>query len=466
MNRLFHYFFFLALFMPVFLNAQNSFVVRDILAADAMASLIDPEYNMDLKIVCWQSDDKDLWVCSLDPVTRCFVPSDGKGTLVDHDLTPPTFGGWNGPEWMLSKGCTQIVYNQKKGGIRYPGLATQIIGGWNSSTLMQFPGTLYAMATRNYSDSIGMFLFESETNDGIRWVKNTDLNKSNFYPDITLGFFADDNQQICCAMDHSRQPGFVEVQGMFPYFTQISDDTIGAPFMWNDPETNSRMFMYRTNGSKTLKILQENSDGNWYLYNSFNSPVPDPFNFITSPEPFKFGGRSYVSFMAAQSSMGLSEMPAQIWIASVNPAYPLMRRVSDSSEAVRIDPEPVIFGDSAFIYYTEKIYTRWWQVLHRVRKCDTGLENFFTRTFNEEVPDGSVSIMPNPSTGSFTISSPLLNDPEKVLITVLDNSGRLLRTIHPGMNSIKVEMNLPPGSYILNLAGHSQRFSSKLFIIK
>lgn len=466
MIRIFILIFSFLLLAPVFIKSQSNFVVKDVLAADPQADIIDPEYNMDLKIVCWQSDEKDLWVCSLDPITRCFVPSDGKGFLVDHDLTPPTFGGWNGPEWMLSKGCTQIVYNQKKGGIRYPGLATQIMGGWNSSTLMQFPGTLYAMATRNYADSLGIFLFESESNDGIRWVKNSDLNKSNFYPDITLGFFADDNQQICCGIDHSRQPGFLEVQTLFPYFTQISDDTIGAPFMWNDPETNTRMFMYRTNGSKTVKIFQENSDHEWFLYNSFESPVPDPYTFITSPEPFKFGGRSYISFMAAQSSMGLAEMPAQIWIASVNPDYPLMRRVSDSTEAVRIDPEPVIFGDSAFIYYTEKSFSKFWQHLHRVRKCDTGLESFFTSTNNEGGAGGSLSILPNPSTGSFTISSPILDESGKKLITIFDYTGKLLKSIQPTMNSIKLDLALPPGSYFIKLTSSEQIQTGKLLIIK
>jgi hypothetical protein len=453
------------LLAPNLLKSQNNFVVRDVLAADESASIIDPEYNMALKIVCWQSDDKDLWVCSLDPVTRLFSPPDGKGTLVDHDLTPPTFGGWNGPEWMLSQGCTQIVYNQKKGGIRYPGLATQFLGGWLSSTLMEYPGTLYAMATRNYADSTSMFLYESESNDGIRWVRNTELTKCNYYPGITLGFFADDKQQICCAMDHSRQPGFVEVQTTLPYFTQISNDTIGAPAMWIDPETDSRMFMYRTNGSKTLKIFQENSDGNWYLYHSFNSPLPSPYDYITSPEPFKFGGRSYISFMAAQSTMGLAEMPAQIWIASVNPNEPMMRRVSDSTEALRMDPEPVIFGDSAFIYYTEKVYTHWWQLLHRVRKCDTGLENYYTAVKEKEGTENTLSILPNPSHGKITVSSEILQKNRNADIRIFDNSGRLLRTYKSGGVNNSFDPGLPPGLYILKVTGGNASASSKLLVL-
>ena len=62
---------------PVFLSAQGNFIVKDVLAADPNASIIDPEYNMTMKTVCWQSEDGEAWVCSLDPVSRCYVPSDG-----------------------------------------------------------------------------------------------------------------------------------------------------------------------------------------------------------------------------------------------------------------------------------------------------------------------------------------------------------------------------------------------------
>ncbi|NVO19061.1 MAG: T9SS type A sorting domain-containing protein [Bacteroidetes bacterium] len=464
MIRIYTLFVLILIQIPFSGHTQNGFIVHDELAADQDASIIDPEYNMDLKIVCWQSVCGELWVCSLNPVTRCFVPSDGKGTLIDVDLTPPTPGGWNGPEWMLSTGCTQIVYNQKKGDTRFPAVATQVLGGWNSTTLMDYPGALYAMATRNYSDSVGMFLFESESNDGIRWVNNTDFNKCNLYPDVTLGFFANDNQQICCAYSHSRQPGFVEVQTMFPYFTQISDDTIGAPSMWNDPETNSRMFMYRTNGSKTLKIFQENADGNWYLFNSFSSPVPYPYQYITSPEPFQFGGRSYVSFMAAQSTMGMDEMPAQIWIAAINPDHPLMRRVSDSAEAIRIDPEPVIFSDSAFIYYTEKVFTMSWQHIHMVKKCETGLENYLTSTPESASAVPIVSIFPNPSGGSITVNSALLKLPHMSQVEIYNDDGKLMIKDFANANPAHLDLDLPSGHYTLRLRNQLRSATTSLII--
>lgn len=447
---------------------QTPFIVKDVLAADPGANIIDPEYNVPLNSVCWQSAEGELWVCGLDPVTHCYVPSDGKGIQVDYDLTYPGPGGWNGPEWMLSKGCTQIVYNQKKGGVRYPGLATKVLGGWNSSTLMQYPGALYAMATHNYTDSSGVFLFESVSNDGIRWVRSNDLNTCYFYPDITLGFFADDDQQICCAINHSRQPGYVEVAATLPFFTQISNDTIGAPAMWNDPETNSRLFMYRTNNYKTLKVFREVSEGQWELYNSFDSPLPEPYDYITSPESFIFDGRSYVSFMAAQSSMGLDLLPAQIWIASINPDYPLMRRVSDSIEMVRVDPEPVVFSDSVFIYYTEKVWTRCWFLAHRVRKCDTGLESgIITRLEDNPEESVTVRVFPNPSGGKITIESDILRTEPEATLSILDASGRTVKVTTVRGNPCRLTMNdLTPGVYHLTLTGRSRTSGTKVIICR
>jgi hypothetical protein len=448
------------------ITAQDNFVVKDILACDPAANIIDPEYNTSHNLVCWQSEERELWVCRLDLFDHTFVPPDGRGYMVDYNLTPPSPGGWNGPEWMLSVGSTQIIYNQKKGSTRYPGLATQVLGGWTSTTLMQYPDALYSMATRDYNDSVSMFLFESSNGIGIHWVKNNNLNVSYFYPNVTLGFFANDGQQICCALNHSRQPGFLETQQTVPHFNMISQDTIGAPFMWIDPETNTRMFMYRTNGSQTVKIFQENSDGNWYLYHSFDSPIQAPYIYITSPEPFTFKGKSYVSFMAAQSTMGMDELPAQIWITSINPYDQLMRRVSDTSYGVRIDPEPVIIGDSAFIYYTERIHTHFWHYIRRVRKCDTGLESF-TTSINQHAISFPVKIFPNPSDGNFNLESKLFDQHSDVTAEILDQSGRKVRSFRLNTNPYLFHLpDLAAGIYILSIKAGNQEENRQLMIRK
>jgi len=231
--------------------------------------------------------------------------------------------------------------------------------------------------------------------------------------------------------------------------------------MWNDPETNSRMFMYRTNGHKTLKVFQENWDGNWYLYHSFTSPLSDPYVYITSPEPFTFKGKSYVSFMAAESPMGLTQMPAQIWIASVNPYEALMRRVSDSAVGIRVDPEPVVFNDSAFIYYTEKIYTYKGTYIHRVRKCNTGLENLYTPVTGTVTSTPGLIISPNPSSGKININWISFPGSEMATIQIINLAGRVISSHHTDQNPFQADLtDNPKGVYLVRIQhGQNTAFS-------
>jgi len=456
--------FLISLFCILFLKATYSqFVVKDILAVDSQASIFDPEYNTTLGLVCWKSDDNELWISGLNPITHLYEPSDGKGTFVTNNLAPNGSESWNGPEWMLSSQGTQIVCIKALWGIRYPGVATKVFGGWDCTTLLQYPNVEYAMATVDYTDSAACILFETTDSDGISWIRNTNLCTKYHYPDVTLGFFARDNQQICCATNKSRHPGFIETACSLPYITSISEDTVGAPFMWDDPATNSRLFMYRTNGFKTLKIFQEISPDFWVLYNQFDSPLPLEFQYITSPEPFTCGGRSYVSFMAAQSSSGKDGLPAQIWIAGADPADSLMRRVSDSTIGIRTDPEPVVFSDSAFVYYTDVLFDKSSTLKYSVRKCDTGLGNLFTHVKAEE-DELQVSVYPNPSNGYIKLQTQDIFHlgswisvydltGQKVFFGVTENSS-------PDLNLSA----LPDGNYFLKIQNKKQQAVAKVTI--
>jgi hypothetical protein len=448
------------------IETYSQFIVKDILAVHPQASIFDPEYNPELNLVCWKSDSNDLWVSGLDPVTRLFKPSDGKGTYVTGNLSPNGSESVNGPEWMLSSQGTQIVYVKAIWGIRYPGVATMILGGWHCFTLLAHPNAVYTMATANYSDSAARFLFETFDDVGIHWISNTNLFKSYYYPDITLGFFARDNQQICCATDKSRHPGFVETAGNLPFLTLISQDTIGAPFMWHDPASDSRLFMYRTNGFKTLKIFRELSPDFWVLYKKFDSPLPEPYVYITSPEPFTCGGKSYISFMAAQSGSGKDGLPAEIWIASADPDDNFMRRVSDSTVEIRTDPEPVVFSDSAFIYYTHVLTDKPISLQYSVRKCDTGLGNLYTAVKEREEPKAGISIYPNPGKGLFNFNSQSLFDSGSQ-IEIYDISGqKVYSTMSVSDNGELNLSHLPDGSYILKIQDHNKEAVTKFTISK
>lgn len=207
--------------LSAFLNTSGQFVVKDVLAVHPQASIFDPEYNTELNMVCWKSDNNDLWISGLDPVTHLYKPSNGKGTYVTGNLASMGGESVNGPEWMLSSQGTQIIMVKGLWGIRYPAVATMILGGWHSTTLLQFPNVIYTMATSNYFDSTARFLYETSDSEGIHWVSNTNLCASYYYPEVTLGFFARDNQQICCATSKTRNSGFIETASSLPFLTLI-----------------------------------------------------------------------------------------------------------------------------------------------------------------------------------------------------------------------------------------------------
>lgn len=446
------------------LNTYSQFSVKDTIAVHPQASIFDPEYNPELNMVCWKSSDNDLWISGLDPVTRLYKPSNGRGTYVTGNLAPDGGESVNGPEWMLSSQGTQIIMVKGLWGIRYPAIATMMLGGWHSNTLLQFPNVVYTMATSDYADSSARFLYETYDDEGIHWVSNTNLCASYYYPEVTLGFFARDNQQICCATNKTRNPGFIETASSLPFLTLISQDTIGAPFMWNDPATNKRLFMYRANDFKTLKIFQEIAPDFWVLYNQFNSPLPEPFVYITSPEPFTCGGQSYISFMAAQSSSGKDGLPAQIWIAAADPDNPLMRRVSDSTIGIRTDPEPVVFSDSAFIYYTDVILDKNSTVLYSVRKCDTGLGNLYTSKKANVKTTTEISVYPNPNNGRFKINNPEIFSSGST-IRIFDISGKEVYKISTENYSPELNLSmLPDGSYFLKVQNQKLEAVTKLTI--
>ena len=446
--------------------AFAQFIVKDVLAVDPQASIIDPEYNPEMNLVCWISDSNDLWVSGLNPITRLYNPPDGKGIFVTGNLAPIGSGCVNGPEWMLSSQGTQIVYVKEIWGIRYPGIATMIPGGWNCVTLLMHPNVGYTIATTNYNDTTARFLFQTSDNDGIHWMTNKNLFTCYYYPDITLGFFARDNQQICCATSEARHPGFVETASSLPFLTIISQDTIGAPIMWHDPASNSRLFMYRTNRFKTLKIFQEIGPDFWVMYKKFDSPLPEPYLFITSPEPFICGGKSYISFMAAQAGWEKEGLPAEIWIASANPEDTLMRRVSDSTIEIRTDPEPVVFNDSAFVYYTHVINDKSGSLHLSVRKCDTGLGNLYTPLKEKKKLNATISVYPNPGKGLFKLNSQSLFASGSQ-IKIHDISGRKVHSsLSVGDNEELNLSHLPDGSYILSIEDHTKEAATKFTISK
>jgi hypothetical protein len=93
---------------------------------------------------------------------------------------------------------------------------------------------------------------------------------------------------------------------------------------------------------------------------------------VDSVEPFVFGEKTYISFLAIKApntNPGGLKLGAAVFIASVDPDDDFVREVSAKNETIRSDPEPFATNQAAFIYYTEIMAGS-----GRIHRCTTGLE--------------------------------------------------------------------------------------------
>lgn len=332
--------------------------VEDILVSDDTAKLGDVEFDPYNKRICWQSiDDNKLWICSINPATGKLAVGSGKQTLIDQDIVPLTTS-YNSGEWAFSQEGSAIVYNKNIGGTFYIAIATEIGSLWTLNTSTTSPNRFNPRATKNINDAIAAVqyvTFPGTGNTKYKFNNNfgTELSINNF----TDAHWAEDEQLLTGILPNKQVGLFNPLNPIAPIqITNNSANNYSRPYMWRAPEFgNARMFFTKVNGNK-IEVYKETTTGsnNYVLYSQFNCPSTTYKN-IASPEPVIFKGKSYISFMAAESQLETSGKPAEIWIANVDTVNPVFIRVSDGSTKVRTDPEPYVDfeNNQLYIYYTE-----------------------------------------------------------------------------------------------------------------
>jgi hypothetical protein len=102
--------------------------------------LFDAEYSQRDARVTWVDSVGKLWVADIDRTTGLFIPTNGKGVLVDPDAmtTNDISRVGNGPEWLSTSGEDRIVYTKFVPGLPHT-----------------FENARLAMATRNPATASG-----------------------------------------------------------------------------------------------------------------------------------------------------------------------------------------------------------------------------------------------------------------------------------------------------------------------
>jgi hypothetical protein len=367
---------------PYSITLSAQFITNDVVVSDPSISVPDPEFDQVSYRVGWQDEASNLWVAPVDPSTGSFLLAQKQ--LIDTSLLPLSVS-LNGPEWVYSIGGSQLVYSKLINSLSYLGLTqgtgVQLQAGlMPSSTLPQGPTGVSPIGSRNPQDTLPRVVY-ALANSG-----TYDMAWRGVY-DATGGFvpIAASQRKSIGRWVNNESSALVYsalVNGVSQIFqfdvntntqTQLTFDALGKdnPYMWRAPEFNNELVFFALEsgqpvvGNNATSIgVYRNINGVWTKIK--NIVPPSQFPYINSPEFFVYNNKSYI-FMVMKNSSGKK---AEIWIAGIDPNFDFYRQVNNPAVVLeRRDPESLIIGSGAVIYYTEMTP----QGIRIIHRTDTGL---------------------------------------------------------------------------------------------
>jgi len=341
------------------------FVVDDQVISDPAVSLIDPEVDQVGNRIAWQNLLGELWVADLDPVTGDLTPANGKGELVDIGLVPLQVT-LNGPEWSYGLNDTRIVYTKSLAtGFNLAAAELDQFGVWQTQSLASSFLKLTPLGTPSSNTQVpGVSYFSYDigsSNLFLGWRDIDDASTEGLLLDgsVSSGRWVEDQPLIVTTINVNGFKQVVTYDIANDVLSQLTSDASHKflPYMWMAPEYGEILMMTMLD-TEAVGIYQQDVGG-WNLIHSISLPTTKPF--VHSPEPFVYGGKSYILLVAADqlgsggSFFGTPVGPTEIWIAGIDAQQPFFRRIDDPLyEANRLDPEIYIIADDAVALYSEK----------------------------------------------------------------------------------------------------------------
>ena len=332
----------------------------------AQPDLIDFEFSQSRAQICWNDETGNLWIGNVDRATGAFVPADGKGILVDSasmrfDDARKTK---NGPEWVLTAQGDFIVYTKYVGyhtdGNSRLGLAqTAPNGQWYGGLL----GPDYARKGPYGSATPGdpapriTYVDNSENH---YWRELWNQSTEQTLPDIPASNYPVRHVVGARALVYPLAVGAVDqafYRDLDTGVTQQLTFDAGSKYeiwMWQAPEFGNEFVFMTLVDQVELRLYRKLAGADGQLrWTAIHSRMAPEGNKIFSPEPFTYAGRSYILM---SQSVRPNKFHSEIWIANIDNATPLFRRISDNSLLrTRTDPEVFITDAGPMIYYNRLI---------------------------------------------------------------------------------------------------------------
>ncbi|BAC91584.1 glr3643 [Gloeobacter violaceus PCC 7421] len=356
-------------------SAVAQSAVGDVLVSDLDIDLIDPEFDQAFDRFTWVDNQGKVWIGKVDPKTGNFTPPSGQSVLIDTGAAPTELVG-NGPEWVYTSSGAQIVYTRYEEGRLALARARFDNGNWTAGLLEAGSGRYAPLGS----------LDEGDGQPRISYVgRNEERKLVTFWRHL-------DNPDSEAEVPGSEPPGGRWVEGMrsivltqkvgtgrqgflYNVDTQILEQlTFDAGvkktiIMWKAPEYNNEYLFFVLINETNIGVYRKTS-GTWKKI--YTVDPPSKGEYLWSPEVFVHNGKSYIFMVTSTSRDQKSKtIPTDIWLAGIDSTSAFYRRISDTTERVRKDPEVYITELGPFVYFLDYIEPQ--SQATAIYRADTGL---------------------------------------------------------------------------------------------
>ena len=313
----------------------------------------------------WQDTAGDLWLADVDTATGNIIPGTGEGTLVDSGLANLVATG-NGPEFGYGADETSICYTRLIAGAPYLAVARQDqVGNWIPGIQENANDRYRPLCTKQGTPDTARMVYVNASDSlqkSVSWRTIDDAGSERTFTTIgdAGGQWADGERAFVSPadVDGFRQLFWVDIDT--GDVTQITFDNTDKHnvVMWRAPEYND-LLLSATIDYAEVGIYRR-IGGIWQRIYTFTLPSELPL--LNSPEPFVHNGRSYIAVVAAQALVGASRSSSptalprgssELWIANIDAADPFFRRIDNTTQARRVEPEPFMLATGPAVYFTQ-----------------------------------------------------------------------------------------------------------------
>jgi hypothetical protein len=326
--------------------------------------------------VNWVDRSGNLWVARIDHRTGQFVPSSGRGQLVDTNVAYYSDFG-NGPEWAFSQQGSELVYTKYEDRTNptpeTTGIArARFVGGaWQSGFVDAIRGRITPGPSQSPNDPVALVTYASGVDSRIYWRQMGDpIGAENKAPWRSTGLsvrWLPDSTKLVYVNGVPHEDGsryqqvllFDTVTNRDEQLTFDATEKRGA-FMFPAPEFGGDMTFFTVAARKELRVYRYMDIGGgvrqWTIVKRIQAPASVPY--IATPEPFIYNNRVWVYMTLSESDLTAAvSIPTHLAITGIDPDVDDFRRLTtdESPRRLRQDPEYYIAEDGPYLYYTRAI---------------------------------------------------------------------------------------------------------------